>query len=47
MEGLPAVILARRLCGGVEGWPAEHLMAASLTVGRIQGLRMIPIHKLF
>ena len=34
LEGLPAVILA--------GWPADHLMIASLTRGRIQGLRHAP-----
>jgi hypothetical protein len=38
VEGLPAVIL--------EGWPADHLMAASLTEGGIQGLTMTPIDKL-
>jgi len=38
LEGLPAVIL--------EGWPADHLMAASFTGRRIQGLKMTPIHKL-
>jgi len=31
VEGLPAVILVRRFCGGLEGWPADHLMAASFT----------------
>jgi len=28
------------------GWPADHLMAASYPRGRIQGLRMTPIHEL-
>ncbi len=44
---LSAIILARRFCGGLEGlpavilagWPADHLMAASFTGGRIQGLK--------
>jgi len=31
VAGLPAVILVRRLCGGLEGWLADHLMDASLT----------------
>jgi len=39
--------LARRFCGGlegspavfVEGWPADHLTAASFTGGKIAGLR--------
>jgi len=35
LAGWPAVFLVRRLCGGVEGWPADHLMAASFTGERI------------
>jgi len=46
LAGLPAVILVRHFCGGLEGWPADHLMAASLAGRKIQGLTMIPIHKL-
>jgi len=38
LEGLSAVFVA--------GWPAHHLLTASFTGGRIQGLRMTPIHKL-
>jgi len=47
MEGLSAVFLVRRFYGGVAGWPADHLMTASLAGGGIQGLRITPIHKLF
>jgi len=35
---LPAIIVA--------GLPADHLMAAPFTGKKIQGLRIIPIHKL-
>ena len=47
MEGLPASgALVRRLCGGLEGWPVGHLMAATFTGGGIQDSRHAPIHKL-
>jgi len=38
MEGLPTVFVA--------GWPADHVVAASFTGGKIQGLGVTPIHKL-
>jgi len=47
MEGLSAVFFIRHFCGGLAGWSADHLIAASLAGGGIQGLRMTPIHKLF
>ena len=46
LAGLSAVFLVHRLCGGVADWAADHLMTASFTGERIQGLRMTPIHKL-
>jgi len=33
LAGLPAVFLVRRLCGGVAGLPADHLMAHHLQEG--------------
>ena len=38
IEGSPAAILVRRFCGGLEGRPADYLMTASFTRGRIQDL---------